>query len=71
MNYENISVEDLKDLASNNPQEFMKIPIEIIRKITLEHEIEEGKKKGYFIDDSGIIFDTPDDDSIFIDESEL
>ena len=44
MNYEDMSVKDLKELASNSPQEFMKIPIEIIRKITLEHEIGEGKK---------------------------
>lgn len=69
MNYEYMSVEDLKDLASNNPQEFKKIPIEIIRKITIEHAIEEGKKKGYYIDDSGIIFD--EDYSNPIDESKL
>lgn len=54
MNYENMSFEDLVELASNNPLEFKKIPTEYKRKVAIEHEIEEAKKIGGFIDDSGI-----------------
>ena len=54
MNYENMSFDDLKKLALTNPQEFLKIPIEYLRKIIIDHEIEEGRKNGTLIDDSGI-----------------
>ena len=54
MNYENMSFEDLVELASNNPQEFKKIPSDYLRKVAIDHEIEEAKKIGGFIDDSGI-----------------
>lgn len=54
MNYETMSFEDLVELASNNPQEFKKIPSDYLRKVAIDHEIEEAKKTGGFIDDSGI-----------------
>lgn len=54
MNYENMSFDELRQLASTNPQEFKKIPTEYLRKVAIEHEIEEAKKNGHFIDDSGI-----------------
>ena len=54
MNYENMSFEGLVELASNNPQEFKKIPIDYLRKVAINHEIEEAKKIGGFIYDSGI-----------------
>ena len=58
MNYENMSFDDLKELSLTNPQEFLKIPIEYLRKVIINHEIEEAKKNGTLIDDSGItIFD--------------
>ena len=56
MNYEKMSFEDLRELASTNPQEFKKIPSDYLRKVAIEHEIEEAKKNGGFIDDSGIHF---------------
>lgn len=55
MNYENLSFDELRELASTNPQEFNKIPTEHLRKVAIEHEIEEAKKNGEFIDDSGIM----------------
>ena len=54
MNYENMSFDELRELASNNPQEFKKIPTDHLRKVAIEHEIEEAKKNGHYIDDSGI-----------------
>ena len=54
MNYETMSFEDLVELASNNPQEFKKIPSDYLRKVAINHEIEEAKKIGGFIYDSGI-----------------
>ena len=56
MNYKNLSFDELRELASTNPQEFKKIPSEHLRKVAIEHDIEEGKKKGQYIDDSGIYF---------------
>ena len=45
MNYKNLSFDELRELASTNPQEFKKIPSEHLRKVAIEHDIEEGKKK--------------------------
>ena len=56
MNYKNLSFDELRELASTNPQEFKKIPSEHLRKVAIEHDIEEGQKKGQYIDDSGIYF---------------
>ena len=54
MNYENMSFEDLVELASNNPQEFKKNSNWLSAKVAINHEIEEAKKIGGFIYDSGI-----------------
>ena len=56
MNYENMSFEELRELASNDPQEFKKIPTEYLRKVAIDHEIKEAKRNGTYIDDSGIHF---------------
>ena len=56
MNYEDLTFDYLRDLAINNVEEFRKIPLEHIRSTFRKHELEEAKKKGYLIDDSGICF---------------
>ena len=62
MNYEDLTFDYLKDLAINKPEEFEKIPIEHIRSTIKKYELEEAKKKGYLIDDSGICFPKSQDD---------
>ena len=55
MNYEDMSFDDFRKLALNNPQEFNKVPNEYLKKAAVDYEIEEAKKNGELIDDSRIV----------------